>query len=111
MSERSNHGRQIVGWGIVGLIAVIAVSIALSIYLAPGGRGGYFPFHFGWLGGIFVILLVFWIARWFFWPWRRGGWYRYEHRSAESILKERYAMGEITKERFEEMIRDLRNNA
>ena len=95
----------------MGLIAVIGVSIALSVYFAPSGREGFFPFHFGWLGGIFAIFLVFWIARWFFWPWRWRGGYRYEHRSAESILKERYARGEITKGQFEEMMRDLRNNA
>lgn len=103
---RSNRVRQIAGWGIVGLVAVIAISIALSFYFAPGGRGFFFPFHFGWLGGIFLIFIAFWIARWFLWPWR-GGYYRYEHRTAESILKERYAKGEITKEQFDQMMRDL----
>lgn len=107
MSEQeSNRIRRIVGWGIVGLIVVIGASIALSAF-ATGGRGG-FPFPFGWLGGIFLVLLIFWIARWVFWPWGRG-WYRYEHRSAESILKERYAKGEITKEQFQQMMRDLQN--
>jgi uncharacterized membrane protein len=31
----------------------------------------------------------------------------HQHRTAESILKERYAKGEITKEQFEQMMRDL----
>jgi putative membrane protein len=106
MSERESiRVRQIAGWGIIGLIAVIAVSIALSFYFAPGDRGFFFPFHFGWLGGIFLIFLVFWIAKWFFWP--RGGWYRHGYRTAESILKERYAKGEISKEQFDQMMRDL----
>lgn len=109
MSEQeSNRIRKIAGWAIVGLIVVIGVSIALSVF-AFGGRGGFFPFPFGWLGGIFLILIVFWIARWIFWPWGRG-WYRYEHRSAESILKERYARGDITKEQFQQMMLDLRKD-
>lgn len=109
MSEQeSNRLRRIVGWAIVGLIAVIGVSIALSFYFGLGGRGGFFPFPFGWLGGIFLVLIIFWIARWFFWPWGRG-WYRYEHRGAESILKERYAKGEITKEQFQQMMLDLKD--
>jgi putative membrane protein len=106
MSEqKSNRIRQIVGWGIIGLIAVIAISVALSLYFSTGRTGAFFPFHFGWLGGIFLIFIVFWVAKWFFWPWR--GWNRYEYRTAESILKVRYAKGEITKEQFEQMMRDL----
>jgi hypothetical protein len=93
--EESNGVRRIVGWGMVGLIAVMGVSIALSFYFAPRPPGAFyypfFPFHFGWLGGIFLIFIVFWAARWFFWPWM-GGYYfnRYQHGNAESILKERY---------------------
>jgi hypothetical protein len=55
MSEqKSDHIRQIVGWGIIGLIAVIALSIALSLYFAPWRVAGFhypffFPFHFGGL--------------------------------------------------------------
>ena len=38
MSEQeSNRIRRIVGWGIIGLIAVMGLSIALSILL-PGGQ-------------------------------------------------------------------------
>ncbi len=124
MSEQeSNHIRRIVGWGIIGLIAVIGLSIALSLYLAPWPPGegfGYpfffFPFHFGWLGAIFLIFIVFLVARWFLWPWRRGeggggGYYAYPQQQrpdAASIVRERYAKGEITKEQFEQMLRDLR---
>lgn len=92
------------------MAAGVSILAAFLFFRPPAAP--YHPFFlFGWLGGIFVIFLVFWIARWFLWPWRRGGWYEYEHRSAESILKERYARGEITKGQFEEMMRDLRNNA
>lgn len=110
--QEPNRIRRIVGWGIIGLIAVIGVSIVLSLYFVPRPQGAFYyqfvPFHFGWLGGIFLVFVVFWIAKWLIWPWRGGYYsYRYQHRTAESILKERYAKGEITKEQFEQMMRDL----
>lgn len=123
--QESSRIRRIVGWGIVGLIAVIGISIALSLFYFSPRPGGafynnfyypFFPFRFGWLGGIFLLFIIFGIARWFFWPWRGGGrsggegWYRSESKSAESILKERYARGEITREQFEQMMRDLQKN-
>jgi putative membrane protein len=119
MSEQeSNRIRRIVGWGIIGLIAVIGVSIVLSFYFATQPLGAFyypffFPFQFGWLVGIFLIFIVFWVARWFFWPWRGGGYYSYrsEHGNAESILKERYAKGEITREQFEQMMCDLEHKS
>jgi hypothetical protein len=74
-SQRSDRVKQIIGWGLIGLITVIGLSIALSLYFAPWRPGGFshsfFPFHFGWLGGIFLIFIVFMIARWFFWPLER----------------------------------------
>jgi putative membrane protein len=103
--QESNRIRQLVGWAVIGLIAVIAISIILSLYFGPWRPEAFFPFSFGWLGGIFLIFIIFWIAKWLIWPW--GGWYRHEYRTAESILKERYAKGEITKEQFEQMMRDL----
>lgn len=118
MSEQeSNRIRRIVGWGIIGLI-VVGLSIALSLYFAPWRPGGgffhypfFFPFHFGWLGAIFLIFIIFLIARWFFGPWRGGGYNSYPHQQrldAASIVRERYAKGEITREQFEQMMRDLR---
>jgi putative membrane protein len=126
-NQESNSTRRIVGWGIiVGLIVVIGLSIALSLYYfapwRPGVGGDFdypfffpsFPFHFGWLGVILLIFLVFLVARWlFFWPWRErereGGYYPHQQRpDAASIVKERYAKGEITREQFEQMMRDLR---
>jgi len=121
MSEwQTDRTRKIIGWSIVGVIAAIGVSVVVSLLLAPQLSSGYhyyypfFPFRFGWLGGIFVIFLIFIVARWLLWPWRGRGWgyYRYPpqqyRQDAESIVRERYAKGEITKEQFEQMLRDLR---
>jgi putative membrane protein len=114
--------RRIVGWSIIGLIAAIGLSIALSFYFVSRPEGGFFqypfffPFHFSWLGVFFLIFLAFLVARWlFFWPWRErgggeGGYHsgRQQQRpDAASIVKERYAKGEITREQFEQMLRDL----
>ena len=117
--QESNRIRRIVGWGIIVLMVVIGLSIALSLYFAPWRTGGsdyrfFFPFHFGWLGAIFLIFIVLLVARWLLWPWRGGGggYYSYQHHQqrldAASIVKERYAKGEITKEQYEQMLRDLR---
>ena len=119
-NQESNRIRRIVGWGIIGLIAVIGISIAVSLYFTPWRPGGFFhypfffPFHFGWLGAILLVFIVFWIARWFFRPWKGGGYYSYPQQQrpdAASIVRERYAKGEITREQFEQMMRDLRQES
>ncbi len=75
----------------------------------------FFPFHFGWVVGVILLVsIAFWAARLLLLPWRRGeGYYSYGYpnRDAESVLKERYAKGEITKEQFEQMMRDLKHNS
>jgi putative membrane protein len=107
--------RGFIAWGIFGVVILVGVSIVASL-LFYGHRSwgtfyqfspAYFPFHFGLLGDIFLIFLLFLIARWVFWPWRLGN----SHPdNAHSILKERYAKGEITKEQFEQMMLDLKRS-
>lgn len=109
---------------IVAIAMIVIVAFAVPLLLAPqysSPNGSYYyvprpffffvPFHFGWLGGIFLIFLIFWVARWLLWPRRRGYHYYYSQQprvDAVSIVRERYAKGEITKEQFEQMLRDLR---
>ena len=117
------RARGFIAWGVFGLIILVAASIIASLlFFGPRSPGTFypffpaffFPFHFGWLGGIFIILLVLLIARWVFLPWRNGnlpGSYSRPHDDgAYSILKERYAKGEITKEQFEQMMLDLKRS-
>ncbi|MGI0033053.1 MAG: SHOCT domain-containing protein [Nitrososphaeraceae archaeon] len=112
--QERNRLMRLAGWGLVGLIILIGISIAVSlIFFAPGSSGGgfypfFFPFHFGWLGGIFLVFLVYFAIRWLFLP-GRWDYHQYPHYrdDAHNILRERYAKGEITKEQFEQMTHDL----
>lgn len=103
----------------VGL-AVMFILIGAGIFISsvfrpvtPPTLVGY-PrmFGFGWIWGlvglVFIIWVFGWVFSWMLWPsrryYRRGGWYRDD---AHQILRERYARGEITKEQFDQMTRDL----
>jgi uncharacterized membrane protein len=115
-----NRVRQFAAWGLVGLIILIGASIAISlIFSVPRSSGTFyypffFPFQFGWLGGIFLIFIIFWIViRWFFWPWRSWDYRQYsqyrggDDDDAHNIRRERYARSKITKEQYEQMRSDL----
>ena len=122
MSEHEwNRPRHLFAWGIFALLAVIAASVAVSVFLftarpAPLASMYYpypFPFPFP-LFFIFGIFAFFWIARWVIFPWSggwgyRGRYWRYQDESY-NIIRERYAKGEITKEQFDLMMRDLQQH-
>ena len=116
--------REFIAWGVFGLIVLVGISIIASLlFFGPRSSGTFypffptffFPFHFGWLGGIFIVLVFFLLARWVFLPWRNGNTsssHRQHHddNGAINILKERYAKGEITKEQFEQIMLDLKRS-
>jgi uncharacterized membrane protein len=113
MSQKQGNGadraRRIIGLSLMVAIAAIGISIVASLLLAPRLADGLYPFRFGWFGGIFLIFVGFWVARWLIWPWRGHYPYPRQYRmDAVSIVRERYAKGEITREQFEQMLRDLR---
>lgn len=75
-----------------------------------GGGWGYWGWGWWfWMFWIFVIFLILWAI-----PWRRG---RTGQRGRtglapeEQIARERYARGEITREEFEQTLKDLRRAA
>ena len=72
----------------------------------------WFGGFFGWLWPLFVIFLVLWAIRLAFFPWRRyrRGYYGRRLDPAMDALRQRYARGEITKEQFEQMARDLESH-
>lgn len=107
-----------IAWGIIGLMVLIGIStLILFLFTTPLSSGVHpsfllFPFHFGFIGIIFLILIIFLISRWIFWSNRCGNSTRYySHVSGsdnvQNILKERYAKGEITKEQFVQIKKDL----
>ena len=68
----------------------------------------YWPFGF-FIGAVLICLLI--SRFWWGWGahWRRGNWYDYQHGSmdAQEILRQRYAKGEISKEQFNAMKKDI----
>jgi putative membrane protein len=117
--------------GVIAVIAIIViVAIATSASAASSSAGPFwyygapvasFPFGFFWLWPVLGFFFIFFVVRWFFWGWGWGGgwgggwrnrsyYYNNYHSDAESILEARYARGEITKEQFEQMKRDIRQD-
>ena len=99
---------------IIVLIGVALFSglILLPRFVAPTGYYYPFFFPFGFLWIFFGFFLIFGLIRFLFWPWRWGGYgrrhrYGYGYDEPYRILRERYAKGEITKEQFDQMTRDL----
>jgi uncharacterized membrane protein len=89
------------------VVALLATDVGLALYLrgyAPSSLWFWFPFPF-----FPVVFLSFFGLRWFFWGgwgWRRG-WYGRYYDPALETLRERFARGEITKEQFDSMVKDL----
>ena len=95
---------------IVSFFAVIALrgypSEPMMTYNGYPVFGWWFFFPFGIF---FIFFILFFVSRLVFWPlgwgWRRRYWYGYGN--ANEILRRRYARGEITKEQFDQMTKDL----
>jgi len=92
-------------------------AIAAHNYIYPAGPAYYGYPAFGWFffpfGFFFFLIFLFFIFRVIFWGWGwGGGWgwrrkYWYGYGDAHEILRHGYARGEITKEQYDQMSRDL----
>jgi putative membrane protein len=119
------HGVRIFGWAIFALVALLVVGVFVAPFLyvyfglvpASAAMTYRMPFFgFGWffwpIGFILFLFLIFGAVRLLFFPWGRGyyggRWERYG--SPEEILRRRYARGEITKDQFDQMMRDLQQH-
>ncbi len=104
-------------WILAPVVALVAiVTFAVVGFLAYGTAGavswpwwGFFPwFPFVGIGIFFGLLFLVFVLRGFGRPWNwNGGWSRGTGDDSGAILRERYARGEITREQFGEMRREL----
>jgi putative membrane protein len=99
---------------IVAAGLVVAFLIAGLAYGAAAPASAQYPWAGWWFPGWFFIIPVFFLIffglRWFFWGGWGWGWGWYQGNYADSpveTLRQRYARGEITKEQFDQMRRDL----
>lgn len=103
------------GFGLLlgGLVLLALIAVLVASIMHPNYYPAMLPYYGGFLffpfGFFFFIFIVFAAGRLLFWPWawgwRRGYWYHRDE--AMEILRQRYAKGEITKEQFAQMMRDL----
>lgn len=108
------------GWAIAALLIVLVVGIAASLaffngpYVMGAAPYYYYPHPFFWFfpfGFILFFLFIFFVFRLAFWPRRWGYYGRWQSwDDAGEILRQRYARGEITKDQFEQMKRDIEHH-
>ena len=95
--------------GAAGIMTTVAVLYGTGAIPRPTSAP-WFPFFGFWI--FFGFFALFWAVRWLLWP---GGWgYRWGYGrgywrdgDAVEIARTRYARGEITKEQFDQLLRDL----
>ena len=90
---------------LILMIPILILAGCGSMGYGPGSAWGYMGYGAGmWI--IFLILVG--IIVFFMWRGDKGGAFRGGTKETPlEILERRYASGEITKEKFEEMKRDL----
>jgi putative membrane protein len=66
---------------------------------------GFFGMGVGWIVWLLIIGVIVWVI--FQFKGNNHGQYRKDNESSLDILKKRYANGEISKEEFERMKKDL----
>ncbi len=95
---------------LLGILFFTGLLVVSRVVTAP--YYGYpFFYPFGLFFGFIFLFLIFGVLRWVLWPrpWGWGYGHRYSRYNdrAYYILRERYARGEITKDQYDQMVRDL----
>ena len=114
------HPGRFILYGFIAFLAVISTITSIGFLLRPAGVV-YYPFGWGFFPfapffAFFWIIAIFWFVRFLFWPWRWGMGRRYYGQGwgygdqAYNIIRERYARGEITKDQYDQMMRDLQQH-
>ncbi len=86
----------------------IFVAVALLFLFGSFGMGGYGVVGFG-MGFGFIFMLLFWgVLIWLVIALINAAQSRKEKDDPSTILKKRYASGEISKRQYEEMKKELR---
>jgi uncharacterized membrane protein len=104
-----NRTRQIGTWIFLTLVIMVVTSfVVLSALHEVAYPFGYFPFFFfGWwiFIPVFFFVAFFLLLRCWGWGnWWRSGWY---YDSAMEIVSQRFARGEITKDQYVQMRKEL----
>jgi len=119
---QTRHRRGLMGWVIGGLVILLLAGLFVVplLYGLPMRPYAYpFPFFFFPFGFLMFFFVIFFVVRVLFWGrgwgwgWRggysRGYWSgQGYYGDATEILKQRYARGEISKDQFDQMMRDLK---
>ena len=110
-------------WALVGFGVMCLVFGSLWLFLGYARAGLYNGYYYGmpmmrmgggWGMGLGILCVIF-VCFLFMMMFRSSAWDQRGHRvgywqsdQAEEILRQRYARGEVSKEQFEQMLRDLR---
>src|SRR5271169_2321338 len=120
---QTRHRRGFAGLVLGGLVILLLAGFLLVplFFGFPARPYAYYPFPFFFFpfGFLIFFFVIFFVVRALFWGmgrgwgWRggysRGYWRGYGHyEDATEILRQRYAKGEITKDQFDQMMRDLK---
>jgi len=108
---------------IIGVILAGLALILLLVFLYPSSFGiaaPSYPYRYGLFGGFFVfffvLIVIFFVVRVAFWSSRAGRYNRryggrydgnYPMNRPVAIARMRYARGEITREQYEQIMKDL----